>query len=352
MKKVLFSVCALAALLTGCAKSDVVDAPNFETPITFEAYSGKVPVSKATSIESEADLSDEGGFIVYAYETTTEDAADYSKEPYINGENLTLPDNGGDDDAWSFDSADKVYYWPSDGSKLHFVAYGKNDITTYNTPSTESAPSVTVTIPDALANQKDVMIAKAVTTKTPDNNSSVALQFQHVLSRVHFALVNEDAVTIKSVKINGAFKNKATFAFGELTPDFTDATDVESYSVISTPVEYAVSDTDVYLPTLTTDDGKENHYMMILPGDPSEVVIEYTYPDDVTNSVYVATANLEADDTVDPAISNFTFEANKSYLFRLNLSRDKITLNANITGWDTSTESTSSALTFEITKQN
>lgn len=350
MKKVLFSVCALAALLTGCAKSDVVDAPNFETPITFEAYSGKVPVSKATSIDDGADLSGEGGFVVYAFNTTILDNVDYTPDwtSLYFTETLVLDGN-----AWKYVNSTEKYYWPSDGNALAFVAYSNNGGSTYVGPSEDNsfaAPSLTVTVPNAVADQKDVMVASFHKTKSDGN--AVSLTFNHVLSRVHFQLTADRAITISSVKVNGAFYSTGTVDLIADTPSVvTDASDVESYEFLTgdfvlTPDQDENGDDESTTVDIdNTADVDDDHYMMLIPGKPESVVIEYKFNDDNTGSVYLATADLSGE--------SFTFEKGTSYRFDLVLASQEITFNATVNGWGEDTEwGNSEALKFVVTKKN
>ena len=63
MKKYIFTAIVFATAALGCTKSNLVELPQSqETPITFEVYNGKTPISKATSIIGATGLADAGGF--------------------------------------------------------------------------------------------------------------------------------------------------------------------------------------------------------------------------------------------------------------------------------------------------
>ena len=52
MKRLIFATIALAAFATSCTKSEMIEAPDFGgQPITFDTYLGKVPMTKAQSVD-------------------------------------------------------------------------------------------------------------------------------------------------------------------------------------------------------------------------------------------------------------------------------------------------------------
>ena len=65
MKRFLFSVCALAAVVVGCSKSEVLNRPNADMPIEFNPYTGRIPVTRA--VAAGKGTLGEAGFQVYAF---------------------------------------------------------------------------------------------------------------------------------------------------------------------------------------------------------------------------------------------------------------------------------------------
>ena len=364
MKKSLFSLMALATIVAGCAKSEVIDAPNIDTPISFEAYSGRTPISKAQSIDGETAedrqtaLSEIGlGFVVYAYNTVASTAQDGSTTYTPDWSSLyfneTLSYNGG----WQFNLKEgndtpNVYYWPSDGNDLAFVAYSNNGAVYVDPTSSTTAPSLTISVSDEVADQKDIMVAKHVQTRTKESDA-VKLNFSHVLSRIYFELSSDRSITVESVAVNGNFYSSGSVALDAETPSVTvsDDSDVESY-------EFLINDF-----TLTTATGTEataiidnttdataeetnDYYMMLIPATPSTVVVRYYFEEDRENK-YIATATLNED--LD-AENKFTFEAGKSYKFALSLKSDAISFEADVDAWagDTEIGSPSDSDTYEF----
>lgn len=327
MKKVLFSVCALAALLTGCAKSDVVDAPNFETPITFEAYSGKVPVSKATSIDSPADLAAEDGFMVYAYETTatTVDETptytpDYNK-PYalMNGVQVKGT-TAGDKTTWSYGNS--PIYWPNNSEHLTFVAYSASAGDIYDV--TDSKPVLNVTVPDGVIEQKDILVAEAVDSKSATGN--VSLNFSHILSRVYFNVKSDREMTVNSVVFKGNFAPSGTYNI--VTDEWTATTEAKVYNLLAADQSFTYTPEEtpqvsmIVGPAVT---GKD-YYMMLIPSENAGASIEVVYQFVGEESVqYKVSTTLETD---------FDFSAGKSYNFILSLVSKTIGFEVAVTPWD------------------
>lgn len=369
MKRILFSTLALAAVLVGCSKSDVVDAPNIDTPISFEAYSGRVPVSKATSINDADDLETEGGFVVYAYNTdaTTDAEGSTTYTPnygslYFNDVLSYVEDTEGKK-TWTYDSG-KTYYWPADQNALAFVAYSNNggEYVTYNTGTESVAPTLTLTVPSAVIDQKDIMVADFTQTKATAENNAVDLTFNHMLSRIYFEMsTDERTIIVSKVSVNGAFFSEGKVSLtteGGNSVTGTEGKEVTSYDLLPDGTEFtlekAVEPEETNTEFVCPDGAnKDQYYMMIIPGNPSDITIEYTFDGDPTNTEYVATATLDDD---------FKFVKGKSYKFALTFVAQTIKLNAIVNPWsETNTEDdgeggseevgTTEGIEFTITKK-
>lgn len=332
MKKVLFSVCALAALLTGCAKSDVVDAPNFETPITFEAYSGKVPVSKATSIDNAADLAAEDGFMVYAYETTattvdetTTYTPDYTK-PYalMNGVSVTgtigTDEDGNEKITWSYGNS--PIYWPNNSEHLTFVAYSASAGDIYDV--TDSKPVLDVTVSDVVTEQKDILVAEAVDSKSATGN--VSLTFSHILSRVYFNVKSDRKMTVNSVAFKGNFAPSGTYNIDE--DEWTATAEAKEYNLLAADQSFTYTPEEtpqVSMIVGPAETGKD-YYMMLIPSENAGASIEVVYQFDGEESVqYKVSTTLDTE---------FEFSAGKSYNFILSLVSKTIGFEVDVTPWD------------------
>ena len=202
MKRFIFSVCALAAVVVGCTKSEVINRPHAEEPIQFNPYLGRIPVTKATAANE--DVLGEDGFQVYAFIHEAGQTPDYSSNIYMN---KVVETN--DDGNWVYSGN---AYWPAT-AELDFIAYGLNAVSLI-TPDETQKNLINFEVPSVVANQKDLLVAKIVPNMvyaegSGQNNGVVNFNFSHLLSRIGFSLVTKDAnnvnVTIEKVDLTGYF---------------------------------------------------------------------------------------------------------------------------------------------------
>ena len=261
MKKTLFFIVALAAVAIGCTKSEVVKAPGRGREIKFSTYVGKTPLTKAESADLayvQRELATGGGFQVYAFlhnYITPVPGTPAEGEQVYNGtdtyvpvssigtstaymdkvvtwvgpvsDNTETPDiNEAKDGYWDYDG---VVYWPdhTTSRKLAFAAWGLNvkDNITWETdknvagneksqhPAEQSYTKFTYTVPSAVADQKDLLVAPFLPNQGLSENteaSPVTINFKHLLSRVGFQVVaNQDTddveIKIQEIKLIGKF---------------------------------------------------------------------------------------------------------------------------------------------------
>lgn len=233
MKRFFFSLIALAAVTIGCTKSGLVEVPQtFETPISFDPYTGKAPITKATVMDEDALKADmttlKGGFHVSAF-TRTDAGVNYGT-PYMD-ENVwwaaatasggtdseepeddeTQEGEGSTSGTWDYEGK---AYWPE--GALDFVAYGLNAERHMRFSSNKD---FTYTVPTFVSDQEDLIVSKPQPGMTNVNGAAINLPFYHLLSKVGFSLQTNDdpdnvTVKIKKIELNGNF-------FGEGTVDMT-----------------------------------------------------------------------------------------------------------------------------------
>ena len=257
MKRFFFLLIALAAVTIGCTKSGLVEVPqSFETPISFDPYTGKAPTTKATVMDEDALKADmttlKGGFHVFAFTRTGEGGSAVVNyvTPYMD-ENVwwaAATASGGtdseepeDDNTETVADGDETQegegstsgtpsttpsgtwdyegkaYWPE--GALDFVAYGLNaerhmDFATSedfydginpnafkrsvktggSTFAADSPHKVfTYTVPTLVSDQEDLIVSNPQLEKTKDNTgSAINLPFYHLLSKVGFSLQTND----------------------------------------------------------------------------------------------------------------------------------------------------------------
>ena len=276
MKRFFFTVIALAAVAVSCTKSGILESPHtYESPISFEPYTGKAPVTKATIETSETIKS---GFRVLGFVEDNNNNAITATSPYLR-KFVSFGDHDGDKgtaqtptpDTWFYSGA---MYWP-EGKELTFVAYGLN---VNGTPAeakgandaylegdaanvtgevkfaqdNSNYTSYTYTVGATAADHKDLVISPAMRNcKSSDpsgdgatGNTKVNVHLYHVLSRIGFK-VTVDAdyvvkdendtpsteystrkVTIKNVSLTGVFTTEGTYNLLEAV-GFNDSGEVE-----------------------------------------------------------------------------------------------------------------------------
>ena len=103
------------------------------------------------------------------------------------------------------------YYWPTSDKKMAFYAYYPYGDSNYHLSSSASStgiPSYSVSVPSAIASQKDFMTCQ-VLDHIPGSQNSLGLTFNHRMSALRFFFTNErsEAVTVKSVSVEGVYYN-------------------------------------------------------------------------------------------------------------------------------------------------
>lgn len=376
MKRIIYTLFALAAVAVGCTKSNIVDVPEAQkTPITFETYNGKIPVTKASEI-TQADIAavQVTGFHVPANGTAT-----YTGKPYMNPI-ISRTKSG---DTWGNWEYAPLSYWPASGS-LEFVAYGTNtprfeaiDQNDEPTPG-ELVPvdgsyvEFTYTVPTAAADQLDLIAAYVPPTSTP---GTVSLNMKHLLSRIGFKLETVGSgttVTIDDIILHGTFNTTATIDLTETDPIIGRSNTTTSYSLLPGNLQYTTTGASDDSKTATTsgctykiyDTATEgldlnNRYMMIIPetigeitdgladendydkdGNTTETIIPYIEVIYSLGGVSQEPAKLPLIKDVreqgaeEPVWAIWSFDAGTAYEFLFRVSVSKIEFTGVVEDWD------------------
>lgn len=387
MKRFLFSVCALAAVVVGCSKSEVLNRPNADMPIEFNPYTGRIPVTRA--VAADIETLGEAGFQVYAFmHDGSDEGCDYTATPYMNKVvtfDKTLNSGNG---AWTYSGH---AYWPAT-NLLNFVAYGRN---AGATEGENDKTTISYTVPVEVASQKDLLVAyNQVNAKYTDENQGIVdFTFSHLLSRIGFSLVTKESnavpVTIEQVNLVGNFYGSGTVRLtdGKETTltigdkqvktnrpyvnttgvtassvtykllgengTYTSVGSAEGTEIFDNGLKYTkdwgdnqtadnntTTDDDEYdpIPTdkitpeieATVAANQENRYMMIIPAESSvhkaELKVLYFLPG----------AGTFKEVTV--PLSDVNFEAGKSYNFKLKVSTNGISFSVDVESWDVTGE--------------
>lgn len=368
MKRFLYITIAFAAVAISCTKSNIVDVPEGQkTPIAFDTYNGKIPVTKAS-------------------ELTTTTISGIHVSGFRVAEGQTVPSSYDDDymsadviksgSAWTYSP---LAYWPASGT-LHFVAYGSNtkaaDGATTGTgvllPSADAPyTQFTYTVPTAAADQKDLVVSDIV-AGTP--GQVVTFEMKHLLSKVGFklkAVGSGTTVKINNITLHGAFVNNGAVNLEEAAvitpkadPEDTDLT--TAYSLFTSSQYFQTSSAgtfDIYdmssIPTVAPElegDDKEaaeaaaeaattaarnNRYMMIMPGTVGDnatqinatigtnpyIEVNYDLGTATGKTAFIQLPDKDAN-------TNWTFEAGYAYEFIFEIMISEIKFTGVVTLWD------------------
>lgn len=412
MKKALFFIVALASVAIGCTKSEVIKAPGRGREIKFDTYTGKTPVTKAESVDLDylkRALENQGGVQVYAFlhnyiEPTTQ--VPEGEEVYKGNDNYVdvsgIPTNSAYMDKtlkWVEAEADAsshwdypgVVYWPdySKSRKLAFAAYAlnvKDNIVwdedpnvPYNEksghPEGQSYTKFTYTVPDAVKDQKDLLVTPFLPNQGLDENANaqaVQLNLKHLLSRVGFQVVaNQDGdvqIDIKEITLYGNFPTQGKVNLkgsGVIDPitteDDANAKYVTKYDFFPTANHFvttsSVNPVDIYENTIhttetdiatgevitkeETNSDDSNRFMMIMPSTQAttgttDAEGNVTFAEGVLPGAYIEVVYELTDADVQTArvsLDGFKFEAGKSYTFRFKVSTLSIEFDVTVDSW-------------------
>lgn len=260
MKRNLLYALTAVAMLTGCAKNDVVDSEiNKEgNLIGFSTYKN---ISRGNPVDDNKEfLTKNNNFGVTAF-------IDDKESPYMGTVNKGI-EIVSDGSKWTYANAADQAYWPTNNEVLDFYAYAPYNNTAIETNfSNADGLEITYTVPATEAEQVDLMYASALDQLRPAKNNSVTLPFKHALTQVHFKIGTKTTNLKVDVKANGIqihnLKNSGTFSTKNETWTLTDDDATAGYTVTSEEVleaGYYGDDQSQY-----TTIGNADNALMLLP---------------------------------------------------------------------------------------
>ena len=319
MKRFFFSLIALSAAAIGCTQSAMLETPALEgVEVSFSPYTGRTPVTKATSIVGPAGLAADG-FRVYSILNKPES----DPSVYLEDELVSSTDGAN----WSY--VNKVYWPTSEGTTLDFVAYSANAA---NLLTADDETGFTFKVPESVGQQVDLLATAYQSGKTLVSDGKVNLHFYHLLSRIGFKIqtTSTSPITIKSISLEGKMPDAGTLEYkdytGEEIPSLTPTVQPANYQ---TKTYFYLNNAEIELAegatNATSITGLENEYLMIMPHNASPNSghkVSVTYQ--IGSKEQTATADLPAD---------FVFAQGMAYEFILKISTSALTFEVTEQGW-------------------
>lgn len=258
MKKNLLYALTAVAMLTGCAKSDVVDSEiNKESNlIGFSTYKN---ISRGNPVDNNTEfLTMDNTFGVTAFVNI-----EGGDSPYMGTatEGIKIISDG---TKWGYENISDQAYWPAEALDFYaYAPYGKAAITAKAFDKTDGL-TLTYTAPAEEAEQVDLMYASALDQRKPEIGNSVTLPFKHALTQVHFKVgtkvsnlkvdIAANGIQIHNLKNTGSFNTKTeTWTLDATTAAYTVTSDAKTGG-------YYGDNKDSYTPI-----GSDDKSLMLLP---------------------------------------------------------------------------------------
>ena len=188
---------AVMSSLGSCSSDELLDGTNKlpENAIAFNVTQ-QGALSRGTETNSGNFQNQIKDFQVWAYFDKSATGTGVTPGGLYVGDSHTIGTkvNGNSNGAWSYDDVTKQQYWPATTAPLNFQAitpYAHSSFTIENTPDVSDPKlahvTANVTVPTAVADQQDIMFAKADGQTRETNSQTVGLNFQHGMSQVVFS---------------------------------------------------------------------------------------------------------------------------------------------------------------------
>jgi hypothetical protein len=197
-------------------------------------------------------------------------------------------------------STEQIYYWPGADHSFQFYAWAPTDAGGLITPSSPQEKSLAYTVPEAAADQKDIVVATTDEIQG-DNNAAVPLTFKHICTAVRFAVGSQmqpgqiKSVALKGVKNAGTYDMAAdNWSLGDATVNFSQTLNKET------------TGTEANGDAITTSEGT----FMMLP---------QTLPAGATVEVVFVNANNE-DRTLTASIGNTEWKMGTTMTYKLSIT--------------------------------
>jgi hypothetical protein len=226
MKNLVFSLAAAVLLFASCTKEETtsVVANNEPDAIGFDFSTGKTG-TRATSSNLATLKGDTSGIGIYANNTS-------SPTKFIDNEAYKWDVTNA---KWIWASTEQKWPTTTAGYPIDFYAYYPKSETSLTSTLTKQ-----YTINTNPTSQKDLLAANQLGVATRPISSNVALNFQHILSKIDFKLAVGPSVTVEvqSIVVRNAGSVR-TFDYSTLAWTSTNPTTNTGYAYMTAPVAVA-----------------------------------------------------------------------------------------------------------------
>lgn len=204
---------------TLCVRAIVSDG------INVSGFEGEQALTRATPVGKDNFYNN---FHVLAYWSKNGTPVD---QFYMNTNASNVAASVGTGAIWS---TEQIYYWPGADHSFQFYAWAPTDAGGLTTPSSPQEKSLAYTVPEAAADQKDIVVATTNEIQG-NNNAAVPLTFKHICTAVRFAVGSQmqpgsiKSVVLKGVKNAGTYDMATgTWSIGDATVDFSQTLNKET----------------------------------------------------------------------------------------------------------------------------
>ena len=338
MKKIFFSLLAIAAIAS-CAKTeDIYTEDNSEillAPVTSLATKANV-----NGVIDDIKYPTEENFNVYAYWANEAAGSQFGAgETYLN--NVEFKNKG------AFWGGTTTYYWPKNGS-LRFAAYSPSSLSMAHYLASDVYELNGLNYPTNIAQSYDILVAptsESYTAQTAAKNVSVV--FEHALSWITFKLVSAEVAnnvfTVTDVIVNDVNTH------GNMVADMK--ADTKTWTT-ALPTAITVFDQANGTNVTTTaaifeNGGNKGNKFLVLPQATTTVTINFT------QNAMEGTPKLENQTVTIPLTleAGKDWEAGKHYTYTVIFDLDEILINPSVEDWEEVTVPTIDATATEVTNQ-
>ena len=275
-----------ASLVLWSCNEDNAETPrsqNNELPENAIGFSVLQNIGDELPTKADVTADNLSPMTVYAYYTGTTDFDGFSTPNLMSGVTVTKNSNG-----WTYSP---LKYWPAADHKVSFFAIASEPEPVLGNgialQTSTGYPIFSVTPPESPAEQKDLVVASAVNQIKGSGDGTVALTFNHVMTKVSFAASYTGVkpfsgwIKVKELKL----KNVASGGMLTFAPS-----GASSWSEVSTTLaDYTLSTAnndlnDIKLTTSSTNISATDRTLKLVPQTPTsaQVVLTATLSDATT----------------------------------------------------------------------